>query len=77
DATTTYTGGDVGRWDENGHLVLSGRADNTVKIRGYLVEPAEIEATLASYDDIREVAVVAAAASGAAPTLTAYVAPST
>ncbi|PRC44982.1 AMP-dependent synthetase, partial [Mycobacterium sp. ITM-2017-0098] len=42
-----------------------------------LVEPAEIEATLASYDDIREVAVVAAAASGAAPTLTAYVAPST
>ncbi|PRC61879.1 thioester reductase, partial [Mycobacterium sp. ITM-2017-0098] len=34
DATTTYTGGDVGRWDENGHLVLSGRADNTVKIRG-------------------------------------------
>lgn len=77
DATTTYTGGDVGRWDENGHLVLSGRADNTVKIRGYLVEPAEIEATLASYDDIREVAVVAAATSGAAPTLTAYVAPST
>ncbi len=77
DATTTYAGGDVGRWDDNGHLVLSGRADNTVKIRGYLVEPAEIEATLASYDDIREVAVVAAATSGATPTLTAYVAPST
>jgi acyl-CoA synthetase (AMP-forming)/AMP-acid ligase II/thioesterase domain-containing protein/acyl carrier protein len=77
DATTTYTGGDVGRWDENGHLVLSGRADNTVKIRGYLVEPAEIEATLASYDDVREVAVVAAAVSGSTPALTAYVAPST
>lgn len=75
DKTTTYAGGDVGRWDENGDLVLSGRADNTVKIRGYLVAPAEIEATLASYDDIREVAVVAAA--GSAPTLTAYVAPST
>ncbi len=75
DATTTYAGGDVGRWDENGHLVLSGRADTMVKIRGYLVEPAEIEATLSSYDDVREVAVVAG--SGAKPTLTAYLAPST
>lgn len=75
DTTTTYVGGDVGRWDEQGNLVLSGRADNTVKIRGYLVEPAEIEATLASYDDIREVAVVADVQE--APTLTAYAAPST
>ncbi|BBY63561.1 hypothetical protein MHEL_18040 [Mycolicibacterium helvum] len=72
---TTYVGGDVGRWDEHGNLVLSGRADNTVKIRGYLVEPAEIEATLASYHDIREVAVVANSAG--TPSLTAYVAPST
>lgn len=83
DATTTYAGGDVGRWDEDGNLVLSGRADNTVKIRGYLVEPAEIEATLSSYDDVREVAVVATTDHGAvtaspvSPTLTAYLAPST
>lgn len=75
-ATTTYAGGDAGRWDENGHLVLSGRADSCVKIRGYLVEPAEIEAALASYDDIREVVVVATAATTHTPTLTAYVAPS-
>lgn len=79
DATTTYSGGDVGRWDDNGQLVFSGRADNTVKIRGYLVEPAEIEATLASYDDVREVAVVAHNAAHSAsgtPELAAYVAPS-
>ncbi|BBY58821.1 hypothetical protein MSAR_19570 [Mycolicibacterium sarraceniae] len=75
DATRTYVGGDVGRWDEHGNLVLSGRADNTVKIRGYLVEPAEIEATLSAYGDIREVAVVADRSG--TPTLTAYVAPST
>lgn len=75
DSTTTYVGGDVGRWDEHGNLVLVGRADNTVKIRGYLVEPAEIEATLASYDDVREVAVVADRTGTTA--LTAYVAPST
>jgi thioesterase domain-containing protein/acyl-CoA synthetase (AMP-forming)/AMP-acid ligase II/acyl carrier protein len=75
DGTTTYAGGDVGRWDPHGNLVLSGRADSTVKIRGYLVEPAEIEVTLLSYADIRE-AVVTSDRSGP-PTLTAYVAPST
>ncbi|MET0898795.1 MAG: alpha/beta fold hydrolase [Mycobacterium sp.] len=75
DGSTTYAGGDIGRWDTHGNLVLSGRADSTVKIRGYLVEPAEIEVTLLSYDDVRE-AVVTSARSGP-PTLTAYVAPST
>lgn len=74
DGTTTYVGGDIGRWDEHGNLVFSGRADNTVKIRGYLVEPAEIEATLAGYPDVREVAVVADT-TAESPTLTAYVAP--
>lgn len=75
DRTTTYVGGDVGRWAADGSLVLSGRAGSTVKIRGYLVEPSEIEATLSSYEDIREVAVVTEATD--TPTLTAYVAPST
>jgi acyl-CoA synthetase (AMP-forming)/AMP-acid ligase II/thioesterase domain-containing protein len=72
DGSRTYAGGDVGRWDEHGNLVLSGRADATVKIRGYLVEPTEIESTLLSYDDIRE-AVVVADTTGT-PTLAAYVA---
>lgn len=75
DGTTTYSGGDIGRWDSEGNLVLSGRADSTVKIRGYLVEPAEIEVTLLSYDDIREAVVVGDRGLPAA--LTAYVAPST
>jgi acyl-coenzyme A synthetase/AMP-(fatty) acid ligase len=72
DGTRTYAGGDVGRWDESGNLVLSGRADSTVKIRGYLVEPAEIESTLLSYDDVREAAVTADTTG--TPTLTAYIA---
>jgi thioesterase domain-containing protein/acyl-CoA synthetase (AMP-forming)/AMP-acid ligase II/acyl carrier protein len=75
DGTTTYAGGDVGRWDTCGNLVLSGRADSTVKIRGYLVEPAEIEVTLLSYDDIREAVVMPDR--GLPSTLTAYVSPST
>ncbi|CAN5342686.1 hypothetical protein BH11ACT7_BH11ACT7_16280 [soil metagenome] len=75
DGTTTYSGGDIGRWDTHGNLVLSGRADSTVKIRGYLVEPAEIEVTLLSYDDVREAAVIADR--GDTTTLTAYVSLST
>ncbi len=72
DGGRTYTGGDTGRWDEQGNLVLSGRADATVKVRGYLVEPAEIESALLSYDDIREAVVVAD--TSAATSLAAYVA---
>lgn len=72
DGSRTYAGGDVGRWDDQGNLVLSGRADATVKIRGYLVEPSEIESTLLSYDDVREAAVVAGTVDDT-PTLTAYV----
>jgi acyl-CoA synthetase (AMP-forming)/AMP-acid ligase II/thioesterase domain-containing protein/acyl carrier protein len=75
DGTTTYAGGDVGRWDAQGNLVLSGRADSTVKIRGYLVEPAEIEVTLLSYDDVREAVVTADRSQPT--TLTAYVSLST
>ncbi|AQA06816.1 hypothetical protein BVC93_28665 [Mycobacterium sp. MS1601] len=80
DATTTYSGGDVGRWDADGNLVLSGRADSTVKIRGYLVEPTEVEVTLLSYDDIREAVVVSDRASserGQSTALVAYIAPTT
>jgi acyl-coenzyme A synthetase/AMP-(fatty) acid ligase/thioesterase domain-containing protein/O-antigen/teichoic acid export membrane protein/acyl carrier protein len=69
---------DIGRWDADGNLVLRGRADTAVKIRGYLVEPAEIESALARHPDIREAVVVARTAAGTGsgePVLNAYVAP--
>ncbi|AYJ47787.1 alpha/beta fold hydrolase [Rhodococcus sp. P1Y] len=53
-----YATGDLGRFDENGHLQLLGRADDAVKIRGYLVEPAEVEAALRSTEGVTDVAVV-------------------
>jgi acyl-CoA synthetase (AMP-forming)/AMP-acid ligase II/thioesterase domain-containing protein/acyl carrier protein len=40
--------GDLGRVDKSGQLHLLGRCDDAVKIRGYLVEPAEVEAALRS-----------------------------
>ncbi|MGW0159226.1 alpha/beta fold hydrolase [Mycobacterium sp. NPDC003323] len=72
DGSRTYSGGDIGRLDEHGNLVLSGRAGSTLKIRGYLVEPAEIESTLLSYPDVVEAAVLADTTD--TPTLAAYVA---
>ncbi|BCB84811.1 hypothetical protein Psuf_021240 [Phytohabitans suffuscus] len=59
DGTTTYRGGDLGRWDGDGLLHLAGRADAAVKIGGYLVEPAEVEAALLDCPDVRDAVVTA------------------
>ena len=39
-----YHTGDLGFLDENGDLIISGRADDMIKINGNRIEPAEIEA---------------------------------
>ena len=39
-----YHSGDLGKWDENGNLVLLGRTNDMIKINGNRIEPAEIEA---------------------------------
>ncbi|MCF3939717.1 alpha/beta fold hydrolase [Gordonia tangerina] len=38
--------GDLGRFDDSGMLHLLGRRDDAIKVRGYLVEPAEVETAL-------------------------------
>ncbi|MDS1115335.1 alpha/beta fold hydrolase [Gordonia westfalica] len=48
DGRRRYRTGDLGRFDENGELALLGRGDDAIKIRGYLVEPLEVEAALRS-----------------------------
>ncbi|GLY32991.1 AMP-binding protein [Kineosporia sp. NBRC 101731] len=54
DGSRTYRSSDVGTVDQNGALRLLGRRDHSVKIRGYLVEPGEIDAALSALDDITE-----------------------
>ncbi len=54
-----YHTGDLGRFLPNGQLVHQGRKDFQVKIRGQRVELGEIEATLLTHPDIKELAVVA------------------
>jgi amino acid adenylation domain-containing protein/thioester reductase-like protein len=53
-----YRTGDLGRWREDGNLEVLGRADRQLKIRGFRVEPAEIESALAGHPAIGEAAVV-------------------
>ncbi|MFT3877637.1 MAG: alpha/beta fold hydrolase [Propioniciclava sp.] len=48
----------------DGVLTLAGRKDDAVKIRGYLVEPAEVEAALRGIDEVIDAVVVADAAAG-------------
>ncbi|HLG54333.1 MAG TPA: amino acid adenylation domain-containing protein [Vicinamibacterales bacterium] len=54
-----YQSGDLVRWLANGDLEYICRADTQVKVRGYRVEIAEIEAALATSSAIRQSVVVA------------------
>lgn len=54
-----YKTGDLVRYLENGNIEYIGRNDFQVKIRGHRIELGELENTLLSYPDIKQVCVLA------------------
>ncbi|MEQ7005672.1 amino acid adenylation domain-containing protein [Actinopolymorpha sp. B17G11] len=76
-----YRTGDLVRWRPDGNLDFLGRVDEQLKLRGFRIEPGEIEAAVLRHPGISRAAVVAhetLAEEGAVPDrrLVAYLVPS-
>ncbi|MPY46398.1 amino acid adenylation domain-containing protein, partial [Streptomyces phyllanthi] len=74
DGSRLYRTGDRVRRRADGQLEFVGRADDQIKVRGFRVEPGEVETVLTAHQGIRA-AVVAVDGQGAAARLVAYLVP--
>lgn len=53
-----YRTGDIGSYREDGNILFLGRRDRQIKLSGYRIELAEVEATIARHPDVTGIAVV-------------------
>jgi amino acid adenylation domain-containing protein len=67
-----YRTGDAGRWRNDGTLEYLGRLDQQIKLRGFRIEPAEIELAIKATGRVRDAVVVAREVSAADVRLIAY-----
>ena len=59
-----YKTGDIACWTADGEIILAGRRDRQIKLRGLRIEPQEISACIASHPMVQDAAVRVAEISG-------------
>lgn len=67
-----YKSGDLARYRSDGTIEFMGRLDDQIQLRGFRIEPGEIEAALRRHPGIRDAAVRAHEAEGGNSILAAY-----
>jgi amino acid adenylation domain-containing protein len=73
DGDRLYRTGDLARYRHGGEIEFLGRCDQQVKVRGFRIEPGEIEAALMDVAGVAEAVVVCEGEPGVAPRLLAFV----
>ncbi|UCH95296.1 MAG: amino acid adenylation domain-containing protein, partial [Candidatus Aminicenantes bacterium] len=70
---TIYHTGDLARWLPDGNIEFLGRIDHQVKVRGFRIEPGEIENRLLAHDSIQQAVVISKEDKDAGYVLCAYI----
>lgn len=67
--------GDIGHFDADGYLFITDRLKELIKVKGFQVAPAELEALLMTHPEVADVAVIGRADERAGELPVAYVVP--